>query len=83
MLSNSTLGITGYGKIGEECAKIAKKAFNMYIIAMKRDPKNSTLIAKEYVNEIVGTEDFDRVLMESDYLINICPLVKETDKMFD
>jgi phosphoglycerate dehydrogenase-like enzyme len=62
MASQKVMGIVGYGDIGVECARIAKKGFNMRIIGLKRDPKSVNEEARQFVDEIVGEDQLDYVL---------------------
>lgn len=72
-LSGKTLGIIGYGKIGEELAKRAN-AFDMTTIAVSRSDR----ITPEPL-EWFGTMDrMSDLLEESDYVVVACALNDET-----
>lgn len=75
-LSGKTAGIVGLGNIGMETAWKAK-CFDMRVLALKRKP----LRRPTYVDEILGSEDLDYLLSESDYLIITVPLTKDTYHM--
>ena len=67
-LAGKTLGIIGFGKIGQAVAKIGL-AFGMKIIFNNRSQKNTELTATQV--------DLETVLNESDYLSINCPLTNE------
>lgn len=67
-LAGKTMGIIGFGQIGQAVAKIAL-AFGMNVIFANRSRKQTGLEAKQV--------DFDTVLSESDYLSINCPLTEE------
>lgn len=69
-----TLGLFGYGLIGEETAKRAA-AFGMRTVAVARSPRDETPPPLDWI----GTrDDMDRLLAESDYLALVCDLNDET-----
>ena len=68
-LADKTLGIIGYGRIGQQTAKIAQ-ALGMKVIAYSRS-KNSDA---DYV-------DLDTLLQESDVISLHCPLFPETKEI--
>ncbi len=67
-LSGKTLGIIGFGRIGQAVARIGL-AFGMRIIYQNRNPKPTTLGARQV--------DLDTLLTESDYISINCPLTDE------
>ena len=67
-LSGKTLGIIGFGRIGQAVARIGL-AFGMRIIYQNRNPKPTPLEAKQV--------DLDTLLSESDYVSINCPLTDE------
>ncbi len=67
-LSGKTLGIIGFGRIGQAVARIGH-AFGMRIIYQNRNPKPTLLEAKQV--------DLDTLLSESDYVSINCPLTDE------
>lgn len=67
-LAGKTLGIIGFGQIGQAVARIAL-AFGMRVIFHNRSQKTTELDAKQV--------DFETVLAESDYLSINCPLTEE------
>lgn len=72
-LSGKTLGIVGYGSIGEAVGRVAK-AFNMNVLAYKRNPDK---------NSDVNFVDFETILRDSDIVTVHCPLNDSSYRMFD
>lgn len=68
-LAGKTLGIIGFGKIGQEVAKIGL-AFGMNIIFTRRSQKGSLAIKATQA-------DLDTLLAESDFISINCPLTPE------
>ena len=66
-LDGLTLGIVGYGRIGEAVAQVAR-AFGMKIIAQSRTPKK---------NEGVTFVELDTLFREADIISLHCPLTPE------
>ena len=75
-LAGKTIGILGLGNVGMETAWKAK-CFGMRVLALKRKPMRRP----SYVDELLGPEDLDYLLRESDYLAVTVPLTKETYHM--
>lgn len=71
-LGGKTLGIIGFGRIGQAVAKLAQ-AFGMRVIACSRSRKE-TCLDVEYV-------DTDTLLAQSDFVSLHCPLFAENTKM--
>jgi len=67
-LAGKTLGIIGFGKIGQEVAKIGS-AFGMKVIFTSRSKKETTLEAVQV--------DLEKLLAESDFISINCPLTSE------
>ena len=67
-LAGKTLGIIGFGQIGQAVAKIAL-AFGMRVIFTNRSKKNTALEAVQV--------DLDTLLKESDFVSVNCPLTPE------
>ena len=70
-LGGKTLGIIGFGRIGQAVAKLAK-AFGMRVITHSRTPKES--LDAEFV-------DMDTLIAQSDFISLHCPLFPENTKM--
>lgn len=69
-LAGKTMGIIGYGRIGQQVAEIAK-AFGMEVIAYSRG-------MKERAGREVQWRDLSELLKESDVVSLHCPLFPET-----
>ena len=72
-LAGKTLGIIGFGRIGQAVARIAK-AFGMNVIAYSRTRYPEAAEITPYV-------DFDTLLNQSDIISLHCPLFPETEGM--
>ena len=79
-LSESTLGIIGYGEIGKELSKLAK-SFGMKVIATRRLQKK--VENKKYVDELLPLTEINRIYKESDFLSIACPLTPNTENLID
>ena len=71
-LAGKTVGIVGYGRIGQEIGRIAK-GFGMRVLGAKRTPGHV-----EHADEIVDPSGLPRVIAESDFLVLVLPLTKGT-----
>src|SRR5262245_38993769 len=78
-LSGKTLGILGFGHIGEALARRAK-AFDMQVCAVRRQAQPE---APAGVTFIGGPEQLDAVLRSSDYLAITLSLSPETRGLLD
>ena len=74
-LGGKTLGIIGFGRIGQEVAKLAS-AFGMHILAYSRSRKTGYTHPVEYT-------DLDTLLSRSDFISLHCPLFPETEKIIN
>jgi phosphoglycerate dehydrogenase-like enzyme len=75
-LAYSTVGIIGYGDIGFEIAKRCK-ALGMRVIGCRRNPGKRN---KEYepADLVIGMDQVEEVLSQSDFLVFALPFTKET-----
>jgi phosphoglycerate dehydrogenase-like enzyme len=73
-LSGKTLGILGYGRIGQ-CVARRARAFDMEICAIRRDVGRS---AADGLTRLGGLEILDEVLGRSDYVVIALPASAET-----
>ncbi|MFW6082117.1 MAG: D-2-hydroxyacid dehydrogenase, partial [Desulfosalsimonas sp.] len=73
----ATLGIVGLGEIGEEIAKKAA-VFGMRVIGVRRTPA-----PVEHVETVYSPQDMAAVFEQSDYVINLLPLTKDTEELID
>jgi phosphoglycerate dehydrogenase-like enzyme len=76
-LAGKTLGILGYGRIGQHVARRAQ-AFDMEICAIRRDVGRSPQAGLALLG---GLEILDEVLRRSDYLLIALPVTPETRGM--
>ena len=80
-LSGQTLGIVGLGRIGEALTQRAK-AFEMRVVATKRDP-TARYEAAVKPDAIYASEELPRLLAESDHVCICLPLTPETHHLFN
>ena len=73
-LAGRTLGILGYGRIGQAVARRAR-AFDMDICAIRRDVRRST---NDELAFLGGPEAIDEVLARSDYVLISMPAHSDT-----
>jgi glycerate dehydrogenase len=71
-LAGKTMGIIGFGRIGQATAKIAQ-GFGMKVLAFDKNQ------SKELETEGIEYVTFDRLCNESDVISLHCPLFKETE----
>lgn len=83
LVSNKTMAVVGYGDIGAACAKIAKLGFGTKVIGVKRRPELVSDEYRSYCDEVVGNDQLDRVLAESDFVVGVLPKVKDTVDFFN
>lgn len=74
-LRGQTMGIVGYGNIGQACARLAK-AFGMRVIGLRRNPENNS--TDHIVDETVGMDKLDYVMEQSDFVVVCLALTAET-----
>lgn len=67
-----TVGIIGLGEIGHEIARKCKM-FDMRVLGVKRTPDKT-----EYVDEMYGLNEVDKLLTESDFVVILVPLTSDT-----
>jgi len=77
-IDGSTVAIIGYGDIGSEIAH-RLKAFGAQILAVKRTAGK----VPEDADEVFTMDDLNKVLAASDFVINVLPLTKETEHVFN
>eukprot|EP00188_Purpureofilum_apyrenoidigerum_P005728 Plantae.Rhodophyta-Purpureofilum_apyrenoidigerum.ctg7784.p1 GENE.Plantae.Rhodophyta-Purpureofilum_apyrenoidigerum.ctg7784~~Plantae.Rhodophyta-Purpureofilum_apyrenoidigerum.ctg7784.p1 ORF type:complete len:347 (-),score=65.76 Plantae.Rhodophyta-Purpureofilum_apyrenoidigerum.ctg7784:1058-2098(-) len=80
-IHNKVLGVVGYGDIGKDCARKAKEAFGMKVIALRRRPKLSG--DDGIADEVYGQDQLHEMLGNCDYVLCAAPLTPETKHMFD
>jgi phosphoglycerate dehydrogenase-like enzyme len=77
-LGGKTLLIVGLGAIGERVAQLAK-AFDMRVVALRRDPAAGAGAA----DEVHGLGELPAVLPQADFVSLNCPLTEETENLID
>jgi len=77
-LAGKTLLVVGMGRIGSRLARLAK-AFDMRVIATKRDPSTAT----EGADTAVGTDRLHEMLGQADVVALTCPLTPQTQNLID
>jgi phosphoglycerate dehydrogenase-like enzyme len=78
-LAGKTLGILGYGRIGQAVARRAH-AFDMEVLATRRDVAQADPLG---IASVRGGDAVDDVLTRSDYLVVTLPLTSETRGLLD
>ncbi len=73
LLAGKTVGIIGYGHIGQSIAALAK-AFSMKVIALRRDPSKTS----PNVDEIRSPSEMSWLMRTSDFAVVASPLSEET-----
>lgn len=77
-LGGKTLAIVGLGRIGSRLAALAK-AFDMRVIALRRDSSRGAGAA----DKVVGEDGLLSILPEADFVALTCPLTPQTENLFD
>ncbi len=79
-LYQSTVGIVGFGRIGQRIAHIAK-AFDMRVVVLTRSPETSNFTCVDVV--YCGHDGLKQLLQASDFVVNCLPLTEETNDFFN
>ena len=77
-LGGKTLLIVGMGRIGSRLATLAK-AFDMRVIAIRRDPSRGAGAA----DKVVGEDQLLGMLPQADFVALTCPLTPRTENLVD
>ena len=64
-VAGKTLGIVGYGDIGQSCARVAKAAFGMRVIALRHNPKQPS----PHADEVLGPDRKRDLFSMSDFVV--------------
>jgi phosphoglycerate dehydrogenase-like enzyme len=78
-LAGKTIGILGYGRIGQAVARRAR-AFDMKICAVRRDVRRSIEDNSAFLG---GPDSTDEVIGRSDYVLISMPAVSDTVGLMD
>ncbi|PNH07305.1 D-2-hydroxyacid dehydrogenase [Tetrabaena socialis] len=82
-LRGKTLGIIGYGDIGQACGRLAK-AFRMRVVALRRRVELSEEErAAGVVEKIFPPDQLHALMAESDYVVMATPYTPATHRMVD
>ncbi|KXZ49056.1 hypothetical protein GPECTOR_23g141 [Gonium pectorale] len=82
-LRGKTLGIIGYGDIGQACGRIAK-AFRMRVVALRRRTELSEEEkAAGVVEKIFPPDQLHALMADSDYVVMATPHTPATHRMVD
>ncbi|UMM08138.1 NAD(P)-binding domain-containing protein [Gluconobacter frateurii] len=76
-LAGQTLGLAGYGAIGQEIARLAR-SFGMSVLVWRRSAWTDGEAAQEGVQPVA---DFGTLFERSDHLVLALPLTPETDRI--
>ena len=75
-LTDMAIGITGFGGIGQEVARLAK-AFKMKVYATKRTP-----VSSDNLDQLFRPADINEMLPKCDFVVNCLPVSEDTMKVF-
>lgn len=78
-----TIVVVGYGNIGSRCARMCKLAFGMKTIGVNKFPQMVTKEEAQWVDELVGLDQYDRVVAEADYVLGALPKMVQTNDFFN
>jgi phosphoglycerate dehydrogenase-like enzyme len=79
-LTEQTLGIIGFGHIGQQCALLAS-ALGMRVVAATRSPDKVVDPSQFGVSQVVGLGDMAEVLAQSDFVLLATALSAETENL--
>jgi len=81
-IRGKSLGIVGYGDIGQSAARLAK-AYGMNIKTLRRNPEKSQ--DDPFVDDVYPSdrESLNRIMSECDYILCAAPLTADTEGLFD
>jgi len=83
LVSQKSMAVIGYGDIGAACAKIAKNGLGMKVWGVKRNPADCSDEYRSYCDEVVGLDQYDRVISEADFVVGVLPKVADTEDFFN
>ncbi len=76
-LAGATIGIVGFGRIGQRLSSIAQ-GFRMNVLASEKDQQKISRAARP-----IRFVDMDTLLRQSDFVTLAVPATKETERMID
>jgi lactate dehydrogenase-like 2-hydroxyacid dehydrogenase len=76
-ITGKTVGIIGYGAIGQKVGRILKNGFKMKVLAIKRNP--NTINDEVQPDFLGGPKDLSYILSESDFILISLPKTSETE----
>lgn len=79
-IAGATLGVVGYGRIGQAVARRARHGFGMRIVVHNRSRVSPDVLAE---NRAVQRDDLGDVLAEADFISLNCPGGAETRHLID
>jgi phosphoglycerate dehydrogenase-like enzyme len=79
-LRRATLGIVGFGTIGQSVARLAR-AFQMRVLALRRHPDQPD--GRDLADHIYGPDALQEMLGCSDFVVVTSPLTPETHHLID
>eukprot|EP00039_Didymoeca_costata_P012404 m.178883 g.178883 ORF g.178883 m.178883 type:complete len:334 (+) comp15472_c0_seq23:4573-5574(+) len=74
-VAGKTLGIVGFGHIGQTTAKMAKQAFGMKVIALRSNPKKTS----DFADQTLGPDQKLELFKTSDYVVCSLPGTADTE----
>ena len=74
-LPGKTLGIIGYGDIGQKCAQLAKP-FGLNVIGLRKSPEKSK--NDLYITKCLPASEINALVSECDFVVLSCALTKDT-----
>ena len=77
-LSGKTIGLVGFGHIGQTTARMAKAGFGMRVLACRRNAGSAEASAGGLADVVYGIEDKARLFAESDFVVCALPGTPET-----
>jgi phosphoglycerate dehydrogenase-like enzyme len=77
-MAGKTVTIVGLGHIGSRVARLCK-AFEMTVYGVVRNPDRE----EQFVNKLVGEDQLDSLLPESDFVVDCLPATGETKGLFN
>lgn len=81
-MNRQKMGIVGYGDIASACAK-AVRSFDMDVTGLRRSAVPEGTVDKHGVKIVNGPAALDKMLAESDFILNLMPNTSENYHMFN